>query len=178
VGMTAFGYKTERPTENLGMAPPNMAPPGQPGAPGMMPGMMPGMGKGKGMNKGGPGGGPGGFKGKGPNPKTQLASLVVKMHQLSEAPLTLKLTEQQRQTVLEQLKGLEEPQELTEEDAESRLKGLLDVVRDQRPTLEAAGYRWPEGGPPALGQQAPNPFAMPENREHLTGLQAILGKKK
>jgi hypothetical protein len=118
------------------------------------------------------------MKGKGPNPKTQLASLVVKIHQLSEAPLTLKLTDQQRQTILEQLKGLEEPGELTEEDAENRLKGLLDVVRDQRSTLEAAGYRWPEGGPPAFAQQAPNPFAMPENREHLTGLQQSLAKKK
>jgi hypothetical protein len=61
-------------------------------------------------------------------------------------PLVVTLDDDQKAKVQEQLKGLESMEELTAEEAKTRLDALLAIVEDQRETLEAAGYRWPGGG--------------------------------
>jgi hypothetical protein len=136
----------------------------------------PGMGGGRGM-----GGGPPGMGGFGqPDPRGQLATLVAKLDVLTRKPLTVQLTEEQKTKVREQLRGLQDADSLSEEDAKKRLDALLDVVKDQRDTLEDAGYRWPGGGgggfrPPA---NAPNPFKEGKTGEHLKSLEDRLGKAK
>ncbi len=83
------------------------------------------------------------------NSKRQLATLVVKLDQLTEKPLAISLSNDQKKKVLEQLTGLEGLKELPEEDAKKRLEAILDVVKTQKDVLEAAGYRWPGPSMPA-----------------------------
>lgn len=119
--------------------------------------------------------------GRGPNPKAQLATLVTKLDQLSGKPLHLALTPEQKKKVDEQLQKLDEEKELKEDDAKKRLDTLLTLLKDQRETLEAAGYRWPGAGqggggrPPA---DQPNPFTEEANAHHLKSLRAYLEEKK
>ena len=132
----------------------------------MPPGMMPPAGA-RAM-----GGGPGG--GRGPSAKTQLAALVVKLDQLTHKPLAVTLSDEQRRKLREQLRGLDEKDELGEEDARARLDAALQVVEGDRETLEAAGYRWPgqQGGAPRPPADAPNnPFKEGANAQHLKSLQ-------
>jgi hypothetical protein len=130
------------------------------------------------MAMGGPPGGQPG-RGQGPSAKTQLASLVAKLDQLTRKPLAVNLTEEQRAQVREQLKGLGDADDLSDDDAKKRLDTVLDVVKDQRETLEAAGYRWPgqQGGgrPPADAPK--NPFKDEANGKHLKSLEDQLEKK-
>jgi hypothetical protein len=137
IGMAVFGYLPMRPAPDAdaGAVPP--APPGGAMAkgPGKGPGMGgPGMGggKGKGKEKG---------KGQGPTAKAQLALLVNKMQQLTDKPLALTLSGERRNAIREQLKDLTEPEELTDVDAKRRLDAILEVVKDDRKTLEAVGFR-------------------------------------
>jgi hypothetical protein len=129
---------------------------------------------------GGPGGGPpgGGGGGRGPSPKAQLASLVTKLDQLTQKPLTVTLNDEEKAKLAEQLRGLAELDTLDDEEAKKRLEATLELVKDDREALEAAGYRWPgaPGGFRPTG--APNPFKEEENAAHLKGLQARLEKPK
>lgn len=173
LSMASLGYHFNPPPEEttpaLGQgAPPRMqGPPGMPGR-----GMPPGGGGGGGRGMGG---------GRGPNPKAQLATLVTKLDQLSGKPLHLALTPEQKKKVDEQLQKLDEEKELKEDDAKKRLDTLLTLLKDQRETLEAAGYRWPGAGqggggrPPA---DQPNPFTEEANAHHLKSLRAYLEEKK
>lgn len=129
---------------------------------------------------GAPAGGPPGMGGmggqRGPNPKWQLVSLVTKLDLLSQKPLAISLSDQQKKQVHEQLQGLEALQELSAEEAKKRLDAMLETVKDQKETLEAAGYRWPGQGrfrPPA---DTPNPFRDENNSKALKSLQEQLGK--
>src|SRR5438046_2506304 len=72
---------------------------------------------------GGPGGPMGGAPpgGRPPTAKSQLASLVTKLDQLTRKPLTVSLNEEQRKKLREQLRGLDESEDLAEEDAKKRL---------------------------------------------------------
>ncbi len=175
IGMAGFGYHLD-PTAlasgpNTGGAPP------------------PGMGEGKGFGapKGMPGGfgGPPGFgggegkgKGKGPSPKAQLATLVTKLQQLTGKPLALSLSAAQRLAISEQIKGLDTADELDDEDAKTRLEAILDAVKDERPTLEAVGYRFPNaGGSFQIPGPVANPFREAENQKRLAALQANLAAK-
>jgi hypothetical protein len=67
---------------------------------------------------------------------------------------------------------------LKDDDAKARLDALLEVLKDQKKTLEAAGYRWPgEGGGFGGGNPPPpNPFKDQNNHDHLNSLQAQLAK--
>jgi hypothetical protein len=138
-------------------------------------GMMP-----KGM-PGGPGGGGRGRGGRGgANSKIQLTLLVVKLDQLTNKPLAITLTDEQCSKIREQLAGLKDKEELSEEDAKKRLDALLDAVKENKQTLAAAGYRWPgegggRGGPP--GDVPPNPFTDEENSKHLKALQERVEKE-
>jgi hypothetical protein len=179
IGMAAFGYRTQKyepgeitisPEEAEKIANAKGPPPGK-GPPQGMPGFggMPPFG--------------GGGKGKGPNPKNQLTALVTKLDQLTEKPLSLKLSTEQRTAIGNQLKDLADQDELSDDDAKTRLEAILDAVKDDRKTLEAAGYNWPGGGgggPPG-GFMAPpgpsNPFKDAKNRQRLDSLQKRIGKK-
>ena len=175
VGMAACGYETKKPDLSASGPPPDMANmmkgPGGKGPPGggLPPGMpMPGIGGGK---KGG------GFGGKGPNSKNQLAQLVTKLQQLTEKPLTITLTEKQREVLREQLKDLEKEDELSDGDAKTRLDNILEAFTDSKSTLEAAGFRWPGAGL-AMQSNTPNPFMDDDNHDRLRALQKSVGQKK
>jgi hypothetical protein len=136
-----------------------------------------GMGKG-GMGKGGMG--KGGMGGGGAQPKAQLAGLVDKLDLLTARPLAIQLTDEQRAKIAEQLKGLDEAKDLTDEEAKKRLDALMETLKPYRETLEAAGYRWPGAGGGG-GQQPPpppNPFMEEKNNKHLKELQERLTKGK
>jgi hypothetical protein len=171
IAMTFYGYQL-KPTEAAGEGPPQ----GGTGPGGGPPGMM-------GMMGGGPrgmGGGPPGMMGGRPNPKTQLATLVAKLDVLTNEPLAVRLNEEQKKKMREQLQTLDEQESLSDEDAKARLDALLDIVKEQRPTLEAAGYRWPGGGGGGRGGRPaalPNPFRDEQNGKHLKALQNQLSKK-
>jgi hypothetical protein len=88
---------------------------------------------------GGPGGG-------GPNPKTQLAALVTKLDQVLNKPIAVNLDAEGQAKLSKLLDGLDEPAELTRDEAKKRLDGILELLQDQRASLEATGYRWPGSG--------------------------------
>ena len=144
-----------------------------------MPG-MPGMGGGK--AGGMPGAGAGGAKGgapKGPNPKNQFTQLVNKLDALTRKPLTVQLTPDQKKQVAELLAGIDDKEELTEDDAKAKLDALLKILEGDKATFSAAGFNWPGTPPPpgAFGGQAPkNPFNGEDNAAKLKELRETLGK--
>jgi hypothetical protein len=134
----------------------------------------PPMGKGGGgppMGKGG-GGPPGGMEGARGGPasnKSQLAALVTKLDQLTSKPLALKLTEKQSAELAKQLEGLDAEKGVSEAEAKRRLDAILEIVKGDKETLEAAGFRWP--GEMQWPPPADNPFSDDEAKEHLKKLQ-------
>jgi hypothetical protein len=147
------------------------------------PPMMPNMGGPPGLpGRGGPGGGRGGG---GPNHKAQLASLVGKLDALTEKPLEVRLSDEQRKKIKELLKGVD-ADDLSDADAEKKAKELHELLADQKETLKAAGYPWPgEGGGrggPGGGRGRggpdgpPNPFKAEDNAKHLKSLEERLDK--
>ena len=144
------------------------------GGPGMgMPGTG-GKGGGKGGGMGG-GMGKGGGMGGGPSAKIQLTLLVTKLEALTGKPLAVQLNDEQKKKVQEQLQGLEGREDLADEDAKKRLDALLDVLKDQKGTLEAAGYRWPGEGFGQRPSEAPNPFKEAPNADRLKAIRERLG---
>src|SRR6266542_807803 len=135
LAMASQGYHWERqspPPANPGAMGPQMGMPGgAPGAPGGgRPGGPPGMA--------GPPGAAGG--GRGPSSKAQLAGLVTKLDVLTEKPLQITLSDEQKEKVRAALEGLAGKEELSEDEAKEKLDALLAVVEKDRDTLEAAGY--------------------------------------
>jgi len=179
--MTALGYHWQRSDSEENSGTPAAMEMGR--APGGMMGGGGGMMGGRGgppggmMGGGGPPGGMGGG-GRGPNSKAQLATLVTKLELLSRKPLSVNLNDQQRKKIGDQLQGLDEKEELTDEDAKARLDAMLELLKDERETLEAAGYRWPGqgGGAPRLGAAPANPFKDDREKQTLKSLQQRLGK--
>jgi hypothetical protein len=145
--------------------------------------MMAGAKKGGGGLKGGGGGGMGGMMGKmggggggrAPSSKSQLANLVTKLDLLTRQAPAVDLTKEQKAKVTEQLKGLDQQKELSDEEAKKRLDALLDVLKDHKEMFEEAGYRWPgqPGGPPPAAD-APNPFQDKNTAQHLKSLRGHL----
>jgi hypothetical protein len=136
-----------------------------------------GEGKGKGKGKGGPPGGMGG--GRQLSARTQLARLVAKLDQLTGKSLTITLTDDQKAKLAEQLAGLEAAEELKDDEAKKRMNAILEIFRDNRSTMEAAGYSWPDSPPLSRPQQeVPNPFTSAENGLPLKALQERAGKAK
>jgi hypothetical protein len=134
------------------------------------------------LTRGMPGGGRGGRGGRGgggPSPKTQLTSLVDKLDVLTSKPLAVEMKGDKKTKVLEQLRGLGEKDELSDDEAKQKLDALLKVLEPDRATLEAAGYRWPGAGAPGGGGRGaapPNPFKQEDNGKHLKDLQERLEK--
>jgi hypothetical protein len=130
------------------------------------------------VGAGPPGGGRAGRGGRGrgggPNYKNQLAALVDKLDELTDKPLTIRLDDEQRKQVKEQLKGLADAGELSDEDAKQKVEELHKLLKDQQATLEAAGYSWSgQGGGRGGGRGGPaagNPFKAEPNAKHLKAL--------
>lgn len=138
-----------------------------------------GGGEGKGKNGGegkSKGGGPGGPRRA--NPKPQLVSLVTKLDILTQKPLFVDLTPEQKAKVRDILKGLADDDLLGDESAAEKLDGLLVVLKDHRQSLEAAGFRWPVSSPTPTGPPSglPNPFQEEDNEKHLKSLENTLNK--
>jgi hypothetical protein len=180
LGMGRFGYhwKSEREAEAeeaQGGAPQG----GPPGAGGMFgkDGGKGGKDGGKG-GKGGKGGGGKGF-GKAPSPKAELISLIDKLDVLTQKPLVVDLKGKEREKVREQLDALAKTEKLSNEDAQKHLDALLAALKDQRQTLEAAGYRWPgeaKAGSNFNPEMAPNPLTVEQPGVHLKALRERLEK--
>lgn len=115
----------------------------------------------------------------GGNPKNQLDSLVAKLDVLTRKPLAVSLTDDQKAKVREQLLGLADAKDLNPADAQKRLDALLEILKNDKATLEAAGFVWP-GDPKSLSAppDKPNPFASDASSEHLKGLMGTLGEPK
>jgi len=126
------------------------------------------------VGKGGPGMGKSGFGG-GSGAKLQLSFLLTKLEALTGKPLAVQLNDEQKKKVREQLQGLEGQDDLPDEDAKKRLDALLDVLKDQKATLEAAGYRWPGEGFGQPPSDAPNPFKEEPNANRLKAIRERLG---
>ena len=168
VTLAALGYNwnvKERPEQ-----PPPAAPPG-----GMPAGMAPmggGMGgKGDGANKGG-----GKKGGGGPSSKIQLVSLVTRLNQLTGPPLKIELNDERKSEVAEQLKDLHSLEELSDDVATQRLNALLDIFKDDRPTLEKAGFSMGGSGLGALAKEK-NPFNTDAVKDVLKSMQERVGVK-
>jgi hypothetical protein len=157
ITMVGFG-KEDRPGFGLGPSPFG------PGAP------MP-------SGPGGPGGG-GGGGGRAPSAKNQLATLVTKLDQLTQTPLTVQLTAEQKKKIVGLLHGLPDRDEIGDEDAKKCLDELLEVLKGNKETLEAAGFRWPGagGGFGGGGQPPANPFKEGNPNKHLKSLETTLVK--
>ena len=132
-------------------------------------------GQGKAQGKAQPGGGGAGGGGGGPGgggnvAKIQLTQLVGMLDDLT-AKSTIQLDAEQKKQAGEILAGLEGKDELTTQDAQTKLSALLKVVEGQKDAILAAGFLWP-------GQQpAPSATANPlKDNGHLKSLQATLGK--
>jgi hypothetical protein len=177
--MGLFGYQARPKTESTAES--SAGPP--PGGGGGMMGGPPGGGGGMmgGRPGGGPPGGGGGMMGRGPSAATQLAGLVTKLDQVTEKPLTVNLSSEQKARVREQLKDLADKEELSDDEAKERLDKLLEILKDDKDTLVAAGYRWPgdRGGPGGGfggGSQPKNPFKEGDASARLKALQERVAK--
>jgi hypothetical protein len=129
-----------------------------------------GMPKG-GMPKGGmpKGGGP-----QAPSPTTQLVQLITKLNLLTDKPLSVQLSDDRKKKIAEQIKDLSKKEALDDDEAETRLKAILEVIKEDRATMEAAGYRWPVlgGSRPNGPPKAPvNPFKDEAAAKELKALQ-------
>jgi hypothetical protein len=125
------------------------------------------------MPKGG--GGMMGGMSRGPNSKAQLVSLVTKLSQLTEKPLSITLNEDRKKKVAEQIKDLETLDNLSDDEASKRLKALLDVVKDDRESMESAGFTCGGGFGPR--KDDPNPFKSERNSKTLKALQDRVATK-
>src|SRR5258706_11634700 len=124
--LSGLGYEKPKPKNEPETTPMLSMSPGAPGGggPGGPGGGGPGGpgGGGRGPGGGGPGGGGGGFGGgRGPSSKTQLVALVIKFDQLTAKPLSIELTADEKKKVQEHLKGLTDKDEISDDEAKTRL---------------------------------------------------------
>ncbi len=139
---------------------------------GLPPGQMPGQGMPPG--KGPPAGGAKNKKGGGGGAKFQLVSLVDKLDMMIGQPPRLNLTKEQKQQLAEQLKGLGEMEDLSDDEAKTRLDQIFKILSDHKDVLKEAGIVLPgEARAPAAGNP-PNPFVRENNRTRLEDLQKHL----
>lgn len=98
-----------------------------------------------------------------------LAVLVAKLDQLTAQPVALRLTDQQRVELLEQLKQIEDIDQTSDEAAQKHLDALVKILEPNKDALEAIGFRWP-GAADVPTQQT--------HRGHLKSLREGLAKNK
>ena len=165
VGMTFFGYAVEAPP-----APEPAAAKGggmdKKGAPPTDKGKD--KGKGKGKDKG-----PTKGKGKEPDGRGQLITLVAKLDLLTGKPLQLDLSAEQKSKLREQLSGLTKLDELPDAEARKRTDALVVMLKEHGEVLEAVGLPIS----PAAKQEpstAANPFRQGPPSVHLKAIQERL----
>lgn len=107
------------------------------------------------------------------SPRNQLASLIIKLDQLSGKP-SIEFDEERRANLRELLDGVEDSSQ--DEFAAERLFNLLEVLKEDRQVLIASGYRWPNVPFVRPGME-PEPFANPHNLEHLKSLRKKLASE-
>jgi hypothetical protein len=131
------------------------------------------------QGRGQSGGGPPFLGGLGAaNPKEQLATLVVKLDLLTHKPLAIRLTDEQRTKLREQLQGLSDKEQLDPAEALKRLEEIQKIVESDKGTLEAAGFSWPVPRSAGRPTDVPNPFKQEQNGQHLKSLQEEVTKTK
>lgn len=171
--MAGLGYRPTGPEQpplaemDPGFEPKMMGGPGAKGKGGAAPG---GAAKGK---MGGGGGAPA------PSPRLQLAALVNALDSLSEKPITITLTAEDRKAIADQLQGLDSASEIKDADAKAKLEAIQAVVLKQRQPLEKIGYRWVLDGKTAnrtFPKDSPNPFKEGADAERLKSLLERLSK--
>jgi hypothetical protein len=113
-----------------------------------------------------------------PRPSQQVVTLVAKLDELTADAGKLELTDDQRVKVRDQLIALAVPDYLGDSVAKEHMTGILKVLENHRPTLEAAGFKWPAANYNPNVRPNPNPFKEGEPAKHLKSLQERLGKAK
>lgn len=181
LGLQYLGYSSEQTLSGAASA--SSSPP-QSTSGGMGGGMM---GGGGGMMGGGGGmmGGGGGMMGGGnaPRGKRNLTTLVAKLD-LASKGIAFQLNQQQSSTLAEQLALLEQPEKMTQDEAQERCDALEAILDDgQKETL--ASFEMPRGarggggggggggpaGPPGGGEpDESNPFQDETNQARLRSL--------
>lgn len=122
----------------------------------------------------------GGQRGGGPTSKNQLASLITKLDLLTHERLSVKLDAEQKRKIREQIQKLEEKDELSEEEAKTKLDAVVEVLHDdQKKTLSEAGASLPgqRSGNRGGGDAPANPFKEGQSNEHLKSLRSQLEDK-
>jgi len=169
--MAGLGYKPTGPEQ----------PPLAEMDPNFEPKMMGGAGvKGKGGAPGGAAKGKLGGAPAGPSPRLQLAALVNALDSLSEKPITINLSDEDRKGIAQQLQGLDAATEIKDADAKAKLEAIQAIVLKQRQSLETIGYRWVLDGKTAnrtFPKDSPNPFKEGADAERLKSLMERLNKK-
>jgi hypothetical protein len=161
--MAAMGYRTTPQTTSAEFVPGKGGGAGKGGGGGGGGGKMGGGMPGSAGGAGGPPGSGGmpGMMGAGmtPSSKTQLATLVAKLDVLTAKPLYIELGDEQKKKIREQLQGLADMETVSDEEAKKRLDALLEILKDQQATMEAAGYRWPNQAAKQDGKEGANKIA-------------------
>jgi len=144
------------------------------------PAMARGGGGGPAMARGGRGGPRGGGSASNASAKNQLESLITTLDLVTHERPTVKLTAEQKQKIREQIQKVLEKDALLESDAKEALDALQAILKDQRKSLEEAGYRWPDeaDGKKDAPSPPPNPFREGADSKHLKSLQGQLEEKK
>ena len=99
---------------------------------------------------------------------------------LSEKPITIQLSEDDRKAIAAQLKGLDGAAEIKDEEAKAKLEAIQAIVLKERKSLETVGYRWVLDGKTAnrtFPKDSPNPFKEGADAERLKSLLERLSKK-
>ena len=103
--------------------------------------------------------------------KLQLAALIVKLNQLTDNSLTIRLDDRKAK-VAEQLKDLDTMESVSEEIADARLKSLLELLKPDDKALTEAGFDLARSGVVGKGKGPPaNPFTSTTNKAALKALQ-------
>jgi hypothetical protein len=177
--MGLFGYQTEQKGKEENAAPNERAQAATKDMADMMKGQKGGANKGGGAPKGGGGGAKGGF---GPSSTQQLSSLITALDNVAEKPIHIKLTDEQRKTIMEELKELNAAERVNDEVAKAKLDALLKVLEPQKEELRTVGYIWPGSGGGFGGagkkEQMSNPFKDGLSAQRLKSLLERLTAKK
>ncbi len=108
-------------------------------------------------------------------PKDRLVSLVIKLDLLTSPTPLIKLTDDQKAKIREQLNGLDKD-EIKDEEALKKLEDILEIVEGERKSLEMAGFQYPGAGGD-IPRPSPNPFKVKNNADHVKALQERLAGK-
>ncbi len=98
-----------------------------------------------------------GPKGGGQQAKTQLTQLIAKLDLLTHKP-PLPLTAEQKMKMKSLLADIDAAEDMSQDDAKTRLDALLAVLEENKLTVQAAGFPWPGAVAPPQSKQTPNPF--------------------